>query len=155
MALHEHPCDPPPVKAPWLGRPAAGLLGLAVLLTFMAGRAAAEEPAPLKRNPVELAQWLAGEHGRGKASWYGARFHGKRTSSGEFFDMNDLTAAHQTLPFGTLVRVRNIANGREVVVRINDRGPRGRHRIIDLSKAAAAALDFLHAGEAAVVLIKH
>jgi rare lipoprotein A len=68
--------------------------------------------------------------------------------------MNDLTAAHRTLPFGTRVRVRNIQNGREVVVRINDRGPQIRDRIIDLSKAAAAALDLLHAGEAPVVLIE-
>ncbi|HSV81977.1 MAG TPA: septal ring lytic transglycosylase RlpA family protein, partial [Ramlibacter sp.] len=66
-----------------------------------------------------------------------------------------LTAAHKTLPFGTRVRVRNVANGREVVVRINDRAPRMRDRIIDLSKAAAAALGFLQAGEAPVVLIEH
>ena len=93
------------------------------------------------------------ELGRGKASWYGPGFHGKRTASGERFDMNDLTAAHRTLPFGTRVRVRNHQNGREVVVRINDRGPWVGNRIIDLSKAAAAALDLLQAGEAPVVLI--
>lgn len=92
---------------------------------------------------------------RGKASWYGLKFHGRRTASGERFDMNELTAAHQTLPFGTRVRVRNETNGREVVVRINDRGPRLRDRIIDLSKAAAAQLGFLHKGEARVVLIEH
>lgn len=90
---------------------------------------------------------------RGKASWYGRRFHGKRTASGERFDMNGLTAAHRTLPFGTRVRVRNTRNGREVVVRINDRGPHVRDRILDLSQAAAAALDLLQAGEAPVVLI--
>lgn len=66
--------------------------------------------------------------------------------------MNDLTAAHRTLPFGTLVRVRNVNNGLEVVVRINDRGPWFRNRVIDLSKAAAAALDLLVVGEALVVL---
>ena len=66
--------------------------------------------------------------------------------------MNDLTAAHRTLPFGTLVRVRNVQNGLEVVVRINDRGPWLRNRVIDLSKAAAAALDLLGVGEALVVL---
>jgi rare lipoprotein A len=69
--------------------------------------------------------------------------------------MNELTAAHRTLPFGTLVRVLNPQNGREVVVRINDRGPRIRDRIIDLSKAAAAAIDLLQVGEAPVVLIEH
>jgi rare lipoprotein A len=94
------------------------------------------------------------EFASGRASWYGPRFHGKRTANGERFDMNALTAAHRTLPFGTLVRVRNTQNGREVIVRINDRGPQIRDRIIDLSKAAAAALDLLQAGEAPVVLIE-
>ncbi len=102
-----------------------------------------------RRAPVK--PW-AGEFGRGKASWYGPGFQGKRTASGERFDMNEFTAAHRTLPFGTRVRVRNEHNGREVVVRINDRGPRIRDRIIDLSKAAADALGFVHAGEASVVL---
>ncbi|WP_199236573.1 septal ring lytic transglycosylase RlpA family protein [Ramlibacter sp. WS9] len=90
--------------------------------------------------------------GRGKASWYGPRFHRKRTANGERFDMNELTAAHRTLPFGSLVRVRNLQNGLEVVVRINDRGPWFRNRIIDLSKAAAAALNLLVEGEALVIL---
>jgi rare lipoprotein A len=90
---------------------------------------------------------------RGKASWYGPGFQGKRTASGERFDMNALTAAHRTLPFGTRIRVRNSQNGREVVVRINDRGPWAGDRIIDVSKAAAAALDLLQAGEAPVVLL--
>ena len=110
------------------------------------GRRGFEEPvaAPAKSPGAEL--------GRGKASWYGPGFHGKRTASGERFDMNDLTAAHRTLPFGTRVRVRNMQNGLEVVVRINDRGPRISDRIIDLSKAAAAALNLLQAGEAPVVL---
>jgi rare lipoprotein A len=92
------------------------------------------------------------EFGRGRASWYGAGFQGKVTASGERFDMNALTAAHRTLPFGTRVRVRNAQNGREVIVRINDRGPHVRDRIIDVSKAAAAALDLVRAGEAPVVL---
>jgi rare lipoprotein A len=93
------------------------------------------------------------EFERGKASWYGPGFQGKRTASGERFDMNALTAAHRTLPFGTRIRVRNSQNGREVVVRINDRGPWAGDRIIDVSKAAAAALDLLQAGEAPVVLL--
>jgi rare lipoprotein A len=93
------------------------------------------------------------ELGRGRASWYGPGFHGKRTASGERFDMDALTAAHRTLPFGTRVRVRNPQNGREVVVRINDRGPQKRDRIIDLSKAAAAAIGLVQVGDASVVLI--
>lgn len=94
------------------------------------------------------------ELGRGKASWYGPGFHGKRTASGERFDMNAMTAAHRTLAFGTRVLVRNVRNGREVIVRINDRGPHVRGRIIDLSKAAAAEIDLIDAGEAPVVLIE-
>ncbi len=74
------------------------------------------------------------------ASWYGPRFQGKRTASGERFDTNGLTAAHKTLPFGTRVRVKSLVNGKEVTVRINDRGPFIKGRIIDLSKAAAQAI---------------
>ncbi len=73
----------------------------------------------------------------GLASWYGPGFHGRRTASGETFNTNALTAAHRTLPFGTQVRVVNQQNGRSVVVRINDRGPFGHGRLIDLSRAAA------------------
>ena len=73
----------------------------------------------------------------GRASWYGAKFHGEQTASGETFDMTELTAAHRTLPFGTHVRVTNQANGKSVVVRINDRGPVAERRIIDLSRKAA------------------
>ena len=102
--------------------------------------------------PVEAPAPAAQDWGSGKASWYGPRFHGRRTANGERFDMNELTAAHRTLPFGTFVRVRNIANGREVVVRINDRGPWIKSRIIDLSRAAAASLDLLQVGEGQVIL---
>ncbi|WP_287989420.1 septal ring lytic transglycosylase RlpA family protein [Piscinibacter sp.] len=76
----------------------------------------------------------------GIASWYGRAFHGRRTANGERFDMRAMTAAHPRLPFHSLVRVRNPANGREVVVRINDRGPFKRGRIVDLSWAAAQRL---------------
>src|SRR5690606_13032527 len=90
---------------------------------------------------------------RGKASWYGGRFHGRRTASGERFDKHALTAAHRRLPFGTTVRVTNRRNGRSVTVRINDRGPFGRRgRIIDLSEAAARRLDMLRAGVVPVVV---
>jgi rare lipoprotein A len=84
--------------------------------------------------------------GKGIASWYGARFHGRRTASGERFDMNAFTAAHRTLPFGTVVRVRSLVNGRVVEVRINDRGPRIKRRMIDLSRGAAKALGLLDSG---------
>jgi rare lipoprotein A len=82
----------------------------------------------------------------GQASWYGPGFHGRHTASGEVFNQNALTAAHRTLPFGTQVRVTNVHNGRQVVVRINDRGPFSRGRVIDLSAAAAQAIGLRGAG---------
>jgi rare lipoprotein A len=88
-----------------------------------------------------------GDVQRGKAAWYGARFQGRKTASGERFDRAKLTAAHRTLPFGTRVRVTNLANDRSVVVRVNDRGPFGkRGGIIDVSEAAARKLGMLRAG---------
>ena len=89
----------------------------------------------------------------GTASWYGPGFDGRPTASGEPFSARALTAAHPRLPFGTRVRVINVENQREVVVRINDRGPFTRGRIIDVSQAAAEALDFVRAGTASVRLI--
>jgi rare lipoprotein A len=86
----------------------------------------------------------------GIASWYGPEFHGKGTSSKEIYDMNDLTAAHNTLPLGTYVMVTNLTNGRSIVVRINDRGPFAKDRVIDLSYAAAKALDMIGPGTASV-----
>ncbi|MGB4704409.1 MAG: septal ring lytic transglycosylase RlpA family protein [Candidatus Saccharicenans sp.] len=88
----------------------------------------------------------------GIASWYGPEFHGRSTSSREIFDQNDLTAAHPSLPFGTLVLVTNLDNGRQVTVRINDRGPFVKGRIIDLSYAAARMLDMIGPGTARVRL---
>lgn len=82
----------------------------------------------------------------GLASWYGPDFHGKPTASGEIFNMYAYTAAHRKLPFGTLVRVTNLYNGKSVVVRINDRGPFKRKRIIDLSYAAAKKIGMVEAG---------
>lgn len=88
----------------------------------------------------------------GFASWYGPGFAGRRTASGEVFDPTQLTAAHRTLPFGTQLRVTNLANGRSVVVRINDRGPFKPGRIIDLSRAAAEQLGMIGSGTAQVRL---
>ncbi len=88
----------------------------------------------------------------GVASWYGEEFHGKSTSSHEIYDMNDLTAAHNTLPLGTYVMVTNLDNGKSVTVRINDRGPFVKNRVIDLSYAAARAIDLIGPGTAPVKL---
>jgi rare lipoprotein A len=87
---------------------------------------------------------------RGMASYYSDQFHGAPTASGEIYNMNELTAAHPTLPFGSKVVVRNLKNGKSVEVRINDRGPFKGDRIIDLSKAAAIALDMVADGIAEV-----
>lgn len=86
----------------------------------------------------------------GKASWYGPGFHGKKTSSGERFDMNTLSAAHRTLPIPRYARVTNLSNGKSVIVRINDRGPFHGNRVMDVSKAAAKELGFIHTGTANV-----
>ena len=106
--------------------------------------------------PVDGKYQFTGEDARelerGNASWYGGQFHGRPTASGESYDKYALTAAHRTLPFGTIVRVRSLALGREVDVRINDRGPFSSDRVIDVSRAAAEALGLIGAGVAEVSL---
>ena len=88
----------------------------------------------------------------GMASWYGKDFHGRRTASGELFDMRGLSAAHRTLPLGSMIRVTNLGNNRNVVVRVTDRGPFIKSRIIDLSYGAARELGFLAEGTARVAI---
>jgi hypothetical protein len=102
--------------------------------------------------PGPAATVLDVEHGW--ATWYGQDWHGKPTASGERFDMRKLTAAHRTLPLGSIIRVTNTRNGKAVEVRINDRGPYGkrRERILDLSRAAARRLDFIDAGSCPVMI---
>jgi rare lipoprotein A len=96
----------------------------------------AKIPAPAQPTLVET----------GLASWYGRRFHGKLTASGEVFNQEKFTAAHRTLPWGSRVKVTNLANGKSVEVRINDRGPFGKGRIIDVSRAAARVLGMVESG---------
>jgi rare lipoprotein A len=110
------------------------VLALAVV---MASQRADAKP---KVEPVEV----------GVASWYGTRLNGHLTASGERMDRQRLTAAHRTLPFGTILEVTNRKNGRKVLVRVNDRGPLRKTRIIDLSPAAAAVLGMRHKGLAVV-----
>lgn len=102
----------------------------------------------------KLSEWLGREHifQDGIATWYGRRFHGKRTANGEKYDMYKLTAAHKTLPFHTLVEVENLQNKKRVIVRINDRGPFLKNRIIDLSYNAAKKLDCCKDGVVPVAL---
>lgn len=93
-----------------------------------------------------------GDTASGVASWYGPNFHGKKTSNGEIYNMNAMTAAHKTLPMNTMVRVTNLSSGAQTTVRINDRGPFVAGRIIDLSKAAATSIGMIGAGTARVKL---
>ena len=88
----------------------------------------------------------------GMASWYGGKFHGRKTASGQRYDMHAMTAAHKTLPFGTRVRVTNLVNERSVVLTINDRGPFVKGRIVDVSMRAAELLRFKHQGTVRVRL---
>jgi rare lipoprotein A len=118
------------------------LMAIPVLLAACSSGAAQARPAPLASRSAEVRT--------GKASWYGKRFDGRKTASGERFDAGKLTAAHRTLPFGTWVRVTNLANDRTVVVRINDRGPWSKRRVLDLSEAAARKLGMIRAGVARV-----
>ncbi|KTD26166.1 MULTISPECIES: septal ring lytic transglycosylase RlpA family protein [Legionella] len=98
----------------------------------------------------KVMQSSGGYRMRGIASWYGTKFHSKRTSSGDKYDMYAMTAAHKTLPLPTYVRVRNLSNGREAIVKVNDRGPFHSDRVIDLSYAAAAKLGIFPKGTAPV-----
>lgn len=120
------------------------VLSILAAAVFLAANVGA---APVPNHPVPQAKRT--KHTRpyqvGNASWYGKKFHGRTTASGEDFDMFELTAAHRQLPLGTYVRVTDLRNGKSVIVRINDRGPFIKGRIMDLSYGAARMLDF-HAG---------
>ncbi|MGB3624306.1 MAG: septal ring lytic transglycosylase RlpA family protein [Henriciella sp.] len=109
-------------------------------------------PAARQTEPVTPNFVAASAEERGLASWYGEDFHGNPTANGETFDMNAMTAAHRTLPLPSLVQVINEANGKEIVVRVNDRGPFKDDRVIDLSRKAAQTLDILSAGTAPVTV---
>lgn len=120
------------------------LLVVVLVAPGCASGRAAEPPAP--RPEVAFYE-------EGVASWYGAAFDGRTTANGEVFDADGLTAAHRRLPFDSRVRVINMENGQEVVVRINDRGPYVGNRIIDVSEAAARALGMIESGIARVRLV--
>jgi len=157
-SLQHTPAWRSPHARPVMRQLVAGIL----VLAWLTGCATKPPPAP---HPVEpgasrpykaLGKWYTpiadstGFRQRGIASWYGKKFHGKKTSSGEIYDMYGLSAAHKTLPMGTWVRVRNLENNKTLDVRINDRGPFVRGRIIDLSYGAAKQLDIIGPGTAPV-----
>ena len=114
------------------------LLSACALLSLLAGCASTDAIDP------------HGYDKTGVASYYGAKHHGKRTASGERFNKNSLTAAHRQLPFGTRVKITNLNNDRSCVVRVNDRGPYSRGRLIDVSREAAEQLGMLRSGTAKV-----
>ena len=111
-------------------------------------------PTVLKKagdfNPSDFEMHEGKLHQQGAASFYGEGFEGRSTANGESFDSSLPTAAHRTLPLGSVVRVTNIANGKSVIVRVNDRGPYHGNRILDLSESAAADLSFVNKGTARV-----
>lgn len=106
-------------------------------------------PYQIKGKTYEPVAYLAYEE-EGDASWYGDYFHGRLTANGETFDMNKLTAAHPTMPLPSFVEVTNLDNGKKVVLRVNDRGPFAKGRILDVSKRASEVLGFKTAGTARV-----
>ncbi len=138
----------PAVKTPLRALGAIATLGLVLAaspVTLTPGQSGSFIQQANASEKTRVAKTLSGP-----ASWYGGKFHGRRTANGERFDMNEMTAAHRSLPFGTRVRVTNERNGRSVVVRINDRGPFVGNRIIDLSRGAAAAVGMVRSGVAPV-----
>ncbi|MDY6851398.1 MAG: septal ring lytic transglycosylase RlpA family protein [Thermodesulfobacteriota bacterium] len=140
-----------------------GLAGCGKSLTKYPSRTPA--PPASKKQPLSGKSYVingrryhvlasaAGFTQEGEASWYGGKFHGRKTASGERYNMHGLTAAHKTLPLQTWVKVTNLANHRELTVRVNDRGPFVRGRIIDLSRAGARKLGMLEAGTVPVRIV--
>lgn len=141
------------------------LLGLALLLAACARPYYSPSPPPPRPTPQHPKPYRVhgvwyqpipnarGFEQKGIASWYGRQFHGRKTSNGEIYDMYAMTAAHKTLPLGTFVRVTNLENNRSVDVRVNDRGPFVRGRIIDLSYTAANRLGVVGPGTARVKVV--
>jgi rare lipoprotein A len=127
----------------------AAALALLVTVAGVATQATADS-SPHSDHSPKVSKWYQ----IGKASWYGRRFQGHRTASGEAFDLNMLTCAHRTLPIGTLLRVTNLGNRRSIMVRVNDRGPVPTGLIVDLSYGAARSLGFSGRGNAHVRLEK-
>jgi rare lipoprotein A len=122
------------------------------LATAASSAATATSATPASLAPHQPVETATAHALKGLASWYGGKFNGRHTASGERFDMNAMTACHPTLPFGSVVRVKNMVNKRSVVVRITDRGALQEGRIIDLSLAAAQKLAMIKSGLAPVEL---
>ncbi len=122
------------------------ILAISILSTILLFSCSSSKNTTSKSAKAKIFQ-------RGEASWYGPGFNGKKTANGETFDMYKLTAAHKKLAFGTKVKVTNLQNGKSVIVRINDRGPFVKGRVIDLSKKAAQQIGMIKAGHVPVSLV--
>ena len=122
------------------------VIAVVFIITLAAG---CSSPAP---KPVYFPGYPIGYVERGMASWYGPGFHGNKTANGEQYDMNKLTAAHRTLPLGSIAIVRSTTTGKEVTIRINDRGPFAKGRVLDLSYAGARTLGMVGQGTAQIEL---
>jgi len=138
-------------------------LGAAIVLAVMTASCAGsvdvmlepvspEAPAAAASAIAPTAPIVTAFHQTGTASWYGKEFHGRRTANGDLFDMHGLSAAHRTLPLGSLIRVTNLGNNRNITLRVNDRGPFIKSRVIDLSYGAARELGFAAEGTAQVAI---
>jgi len=123
-----------------------------VIILGFGGCALVSSPAYVYTGVTASRTIVSGFIQRGTASWYGIPFHGRKTASGETYDMNGMTCAHRTLPFGTMLLVTNLGNGNSATVRVTDRGPYVSGRIIDLSRGAASAIGMLETGTAQVEL---
>jgi rare lipoprotein A len=119
---------------------------ITILLAFLSGCSSTKDLSEYESISGKLIE-------SGVASWYGPNFNGRQTANGETFDMNEFTAAHRTLPFNSILRVLNKSNNKSVIVRINDRGPFAKNRIIDLSKKAAEKINMIEPGSVRVDLI--
>ncbi len=126
--------------------------GVVVFLILFQGCGLVSSPVYVSHGVSAGTVVISGLELRGTASWYGIPFHGRKTANGETYDMNGLTCAHRTLPFGTVLLVTNLGNGRSVTVRVTDRGPFISGRIVDLSRGAASTLGMLDTGTAQVSL---
>lgn len=122
------------------------ILILIITLAFISCSNSKKRSVLYPKSVTQDSRFEVGRTIKGKASWYGRYFHGKKTASGEKYNMNDLTAANKTLPFGTIVKVKNLDNNKTVKVKINDRGPFVKGRMIDLSKKAFEKISPLGVG---------
>ena len=140
---HHHVSSQPPAQTPYPAAPSTSQPRVAPGPSRASGA-----PPPIERRPAVPGEYVE----EGVASWYGVPFNGRRTSNGEIYDMHEFTAAHRTLPFGAVVRVTNLRNGKQTQVRINDRGPFVADRVIDLSLSAAQAIEMVGTGTSQVRL---